>query len=43
VVTRFVDDFVRTQDLESLSGCLVIADAGRIRIRRRSGESESNK
>ncbi len=33
-VNRFVADFVRDTDLRLLSGCVVIADTDRIRVRR---------
>jgi len=33
-VNRFVGDFVRTNDLTELAGCLVIVDSSRIRVRR---------
>jgi len=35
-VNRFVDAFLAVEDLEELAGCVVIVDAGRIRLRRPS-------
>ena len=42
-VSHFVEDFVRTHDLEKMSGCLVIAEAGRVRIRGRTDTDESSR
>jgi len=33
-VNRFVEDFVKNTDIDSLSRCLVIVEPGRLRIRR---------
>lgn len=33
-VNRFVEDFVRTTDLESLVGCVVVVEPMKVRIRR---------
>lgn len=33
-MSRFVEDFVRNQNLDQLTGCLVIVEPGNVRIRR---------
>ena len=35
-VNRLVEDFVRTTDLRALSGCVVVVESTRVRIRRPS-------
>lgn len=39
-MSRFVEDFVRDQNLDQLAGCLVIVEPGNVRIRREQSDSE---
>jgi predicted nuclease of predicted toxin-antitoxin system len=34
-VNAFVEEFVRTQNLEKMAGCLVIVEPGKVRVRRK--------
>lgn len=38
-VNRYVEDFVRATDLETLRGCVVVVDSTKVRIRRPASES----
>ena len=40
-VSRFVEEFVRKQNLDELAGCLVIVEPGKVRIRRKEDEGEN--
>lgn len=33
-VNRFVEEFIRTSDVELLAGCVAVIDPGRVRVRR---------
>lgn len=39
--SQFVEDFVRTHNLDEMSGCLVIVTPGRVRIRREKDDGEN--
>lgn len=41
-MSRFVEDFVRNQNLNQLAGCLVIVEPGNVRIRREQRDNENN-
>lgn len=41
-VTRFVEDFVRSQDLDKFIGCVAIVEPGKVRIRRKDDSNETN-
>lgn len=38
-VNRYVENFVRDTDLETLQGCVVVVDSTKVRIRRPASES----
>lgn len=40
-VNRFVEEFVRDTDLKLLSGCVVVVEPSRVRVRRPSLDTES--
>jgi len=40
-VSRFVEEFVRNQNLDEMAGCLVIVEPGKVRIRRQEDDSEN--
>ena len=40
-MSRFVEDFVCTQDLDKLAGCVTIVEPGKVRIKCKEGGRES--
>lgn len=42
-VNRFVEEFVRDTDLESLTGCVVVLDPAQIKVRRPPLETDTGK